>query len=264
MPSYVVVGASRGIGLEFVRQLATRPDNLVFAVARNIRSPLLQALTVELKNIYIIEGDVVDHRSLEHAAQEIVKLSGGVLDVLVHNAARLDSSLIYRGFKDYKDLDELDEDFIDAFKVNTLGVVHSISAFVPLLRKGVQKKIVVISTQGASPALTLRAESAGVAAYCTTKAAAVMIATKYAAGLKDEGFIVVSLNPGVVDTSGTAVDTSAGPSFQSVVDKFKEIGLRAELLTPEQSVEKQLQVIDNLRPEQNGAFLEYHGEVVVY
>ena len=41
------------------------------------------------------------------------------------------------------------------------------------------------------------------AAYGITKAAAVMVATKWANKLKDDGFVVVSLAPGLVDTTGT-------------------------------------------------------------
>ncbi|KAI0669047.1 NAD-P-binding protein [Trametes maxima] len=264
MPSFAVIGASRGIGLEYVRQLAVRPNSQVFAVARSTAAPLLQALAADHKNVHIVGGDVVDHRSLKHAAVEIAGLSGDTLDVLIHNAARIDSSTILRGFDDYKDLDELDADLIDAFKVNTLGVVHSISAFLPLLRKGATKKIIVIGTTGSVPSVTMLTASAGMAAYTTTKAAAIMVATKYAARLKGKGFTVVSINPGVVDTSETAGGSAGDFSFQATIDGLKDLGITVELQTPEQSVARQLKVIDGLRSEQNGAFLEYTGDVVTY
>ena len=41
------------------------------------------------------------------------------------------------------------------------------------------------------------------AAYGMSKAAALIATTKFAMKLKQEGFIVVSLNPGLVDVSGT-------------------------------------------------------------
>ena len=87
MPSYAVVGASRGIGLEYVRQLvsrstpdyvyiahalvdiriqAARPDSIVFAVVRNAaNSKHLQAAIQGLKNVHVLEADVADYRSLE-------------------------------------------------------------------------------------------------------------------------------------------------------------------------------------------------------
>ncbi|OJT11341.1 Homoaconitase, mitochondrial [Trametes pubescens] len=211
MLTYAVIGASRGIGLEFVQQLAQKPDTVVFAVVRDVTSAYLQPVAAAHKNVHVIQGDVADHRSLARAAEEIAATSGGVLDVLIHNAARMNSAQIFRGFEDYKDLDELDADFVDAFKINTLGAVHSVSAFLPLLQRSAAptRKIVVISSGGALPARTVRTSETGIVAYCTTKAAAVMVAAKYAARLATERFAVVSMNPGVVDTSVTAAAACA-------------------------------------------------------
>ncbi|KAI0372392.1 NAD-P-binding protein [Pilatotrama ljubarskyi] len=263
MPSYAVIGASRGIGLEFVRQLASRPATTVFALVRNTNSPLLQSFAAEHRNVHVIEGDVVDHRSLSRAAEAVAAISEGALDVLIHGAARTGGGQLFRrGFDHYKDLDELDEDFIDAFKANTLGIVHSVSVFLPLLRRGTAKKIVIIGTAGASPKFTVFAGVPDVVAYNVTKAAGLMVAAKYAVSLKREGFTVVSIHPGVVDTSATAVEP-VKVDFQAVVKKMKERGIRnAEVLTPAQSVEAQLRLIESLTPEKNGAFLSYTGEDV--
>ncbi|KAI0819436.1 NAD-P-binding protein [Trametes gibbosa] len=261
MPSYAIIGASRGIGLEFIHQIAKKSDAMVFAVARDVNAPLLKRFAAEYKNVHIVQGDVVDHRSMARAAEEIAALSGGALDVLVHNAARMNSAQIFRGFDDYKTIDELDEDFRDAFNVNTLGVIHSISAFLPLLRLSTAstRKIVVISSGGALPARIVRTGEGDVVAYSTTKAAAVMVAAKYAARLASERFAVISLAPGIVDTSGTATATSQR-SFKDVADQLSQAGVSAELLTPAQSVAAQLEVIDNLTSTHNGAFLTYKGE----
>lgn len=82
-------------------------------------------------------------------------------------------------------------------------MIHSISAFLPLLRAGSAKKIVVISTGGAVPQLVLQADIANMCAYGATKAAAALATTKWALQLKGEGFVVVSLTPGLVDTTDT-------------------------------------------------------------
>lgn len=73
----------------------------------------------------------------------------------------------------------------------------------PLLRAGPTKKIIVIGTGGGDPKAVLTVGIKNMVAYCATKAAAVMVATKWALELKDEGFVVVTLTPGLVDTSGT-------------------------------------------------------------
>lgn len=126
-------------------------------------------------------------------------------------------------------MDELDADLIDAvrplssspspyspdspkalrqYKINALGVIHGIAAFLPLLRASPAplRKIVVINTGGADPKTVLKIGIPDMAAYGMTKAAALMATTKYALKLKDERFVVVSITPGIVDTSATMDD----------------------------------------------------------
>ncbi|KAI0326871.1 NAD-P-binding protein [Cubamyces sp. BRFM 1775] len=264
MPTfYAVVGASRGIGLEYVRQLAARNDTVVFAVVRNKqRSTHLLTAVSGLSNVHVIEGDIVDHKSMERAAREIASISGGKLDFLIHNAAKLDSPQVYRGFYDYSSMDELDADLIDSFKINSLGVIHSISAFVLLLRAGDAKRIVVISTGGADPKAVFHAGIGDMVAYGITKAAAVMIATKWATKLKDDGFVVVSLAPGLVDTTATMGETGdaeAHALLMKATDQLHANGHKIPLQTPAESVKMQIDLIDGLKTSDNGALLSHTG-----
>ncbi|KAH9837557.1 uncharacterized protein C8Q71DRAFT_753147 [Rhodofomes roseus] len=209
MPTYAVIGATRGVGLEIVRQLAANPDNTVFATARNVEKSLHLAKVIQeapAKNVVALQADVVDHRSLKVAAEKIAQATGGALDVLIHNAAKMDyaNGNLYRSLTEYESMDALDAEFIEAFKVNTLGAIHSVDAFLPLLRKGSTKKIVIISTDGGERDVVWKTGTTILAAYCVTKSAENMVMTKYAAELVDEGFIVAAISPGVVDVSGTA------------------------------------------------------------
>ncbi|KAI0742352.1 NAD-P-binding protein [Daedaleopsis nitida] len=265
MTSYAIIGASRGIGLAYVRLLAARPDATVFAVVRSASTAIhLNAAIHGLKNVHVVEGDVADYRTLEAAASQVSTLSGGTLDCLIHNAARTDSSRAFKGYESFEDMQELDEDFIDAFKVNTLGVIHGIAAFLPLLRasSALLKKIVVISTGGADPKTVLSYGIADMAAYQITKAAALMATTKYALKLKDDRFVVVSLTPGLVDVSdtfGEHGDAAAKARVKAAAEKLLEAGAPIVLQTPEESVGDQLRVIDALRSEDNGLLLAHTG-----
>ncbi len=98
---------------------------------------------------------------------------------------------------------------VSQFKVNGLGVIHSIAAFLPLLRAGPTKKIVVISTAGADPKTVRASGFAGGPGYAVSKAAGLLATIKWALKLQDEGFVVVAVNPGLVDSSGTSGEQSA-------------------------------------------------------
>ena len=54
----------------------------------------------------------------------------------------------------------------------------------------------------------LKAGISDMSAYHMTKAAALIATTKWALKLRDEGFVVVSLSPGLVDTTGTMGEAS--------------------------------------------------------
>lgn len=79
-------------------------------------------------------------------------------------------------------------------------------AFLPLLRAGTAKTIVVIGTGGILYSVVRKIQMQDAVAYSATKAAAAMITTKYALQLAPEGFTVVTLTPGLVDTSATDTD----------------------------------------------------------
>ncbi|KAI0694707.1 NAD-P-binding protein [Earliella scabrosa] len=265
MTSYAVVGASRGIGLEYIRQLAGRPDTTVFAVVRSARaSTHLAAAAAGLKNVHIVEADVTDYASLQAAAKKISEVTGGKLDCLIHNAARMDISTIYKSFDDYPSMDELDEDFITSYKINALGVIHSISAFLPLLRASTAplKKIVVVGTAGADPTFVYGTQIANMSSYGMTKAAALIATVKWALKLKDEGFAVVNLSPGLVDTTGTIGENGNPVARDGVMmagEFMRSLGFKVDVETPEQSVANQLKVIDGLTPSDNGLFLSHTG-----
>ncbi len=64
MVSYVITGTSRGIGLEFVKQISDRGDT-VFACARNPdKSEGLQKL-VDGKKVYGIKLDTTSEKSIK-------------------------------------------------------------------------------------------------------------------------------------------------------------------------------------------------------
>jgi len=179
------------------------------------------------------------------------------LDVLVHSAARQNNTTLYRGFADYENDDELDKDVIEYFRVNALGVVHSINAFLPLLRKGQTKKIILMHSGAGDRELIWAARADGIAAYGISRAASDMVVTKYAALLEGEGFIVTAILPGMVDVSATAVDKpddAAKAARIKLMAGLRKIApdFKPNLVTPEHAVSRMLRDIDSLSLADNG------------
>lgn len=84
------------------------------------------------------------------------------------------------------------------FRTNTLGAIHTINAFLPLLLKGQSKKIIVVSSKLGLPSHTLKTQAESATAYSVSKAALNMVVTKFAVtpSLKEQGLIIVGVEPG--------------------------------------------------------------------
>jgi NAD(P)-dependent dehydrogenase (short-subunit alcohol dehydrogenase family) len=85
MPTAIITGASRGLGLALARALDTRGWRLVLD-ARG--ADALEQATSDLRNAVALPGDVTDHRH----RSALVALAGPQVDLLVNNASILGPS----------------------------------------------------------------------------------------------------------------------------------------------------------------------------
>ena len=74
------------------------------------------------------------------------------------------------------------------------------TAFLPLLRAGNTKRVVVIGTGGVVPGFIRGVGMDNMAAYGMSKAAQLIAAVKWSVKLQPEGFTVVTISPGMIDT----------------------------------------------------------------
>jgi len=280
MPSYVVAGASRGLGLEFVKQLLDR-GNIVIALARN-PSGAKGLVAIKNKNLYIVKADITDVPSLKAAAEETAKITGGSLDVLINNAAYQDPQHSFHSILEFPNEDSLIESFNACWKTNVLGPILTTNAFLPLLRKGTLKKVLNLDTGVADAEMNLKADLAGQTAYCVSKAALEMVGVKYAIALKAEGFTFLSISPGLVNTAEAprtphvcGFYTSHGrltsiiplappealPGIQKMVEAFLKVypNWKGSPIEPPESVEKMLAILDKATPEDSGKFISHLG-----
>jgi NAD(P)-dependent dehydrogenase (short-subunit alcohol dehydrogenase family) len=207
MSSYAVTGTSRGLGLEFVKQLSQNPKNTVFAIARNPDSATaLQELATQRTNVHVVKADITDPQSLVDAAAQISKITNGTLDVLINNAVSVNmASMALPPSQIPLDVAATREFFKAAYESSLYGAVWTTNAFLPLIESGKDKKIVHISTAMADQHVIKKTGIPISVDYAVAKGAMNVLVAKYAAELEPKGIKVVGISPGWVDTY-------AGPS----------------------------------------------------
>ncbi|KAH8553728.1 hypothetical protein BGW37DRAFT_269596 [Umbelopsis sp. PMI_123] len=269
MASYLVTGASRGIGLEYVRQLSEDGKNTVIGLVRNAAKANFLHEISGRPNVHIVEGDITSIEKMQKAAGIVSSITGGSLDYIIENAGGnfgTNSSLA----KPNVELPTLIEQINENFEVNAISGVITTNVFLPLLRKGKAKKIILISSALGDIDFTRTSEFPYAAPYGIAKVAVNFIVQKYAVELAEEGFVVIALSPGVVDVSSTK---EGGPPqlteeemkfWAAAFEDFKKVApdWDGKPLAVQDSVSKQLKVIGSLSPKDAGKMLSQNGNNV--
>src|SRR5690554_4440427 len=140
MKSAFITGANKGIGFETAKQLLQK-GFYVYIGSRNLQNGLqsVEKLKTEcLTNVEAIQIDVTDDKSVKNAQIEIGKRTDS-LDVLINNAG-------INGGAPYTALEASTSQFFSAFNTNVFGVARVTQAFIDLLKKSPDPRIVNVST----------------------------------------------------------------------------------------------------------------------
>lgn len=205
MKAALITGANKGIGLETARQLAQK-GFYVYMGTRTLKSGLeaIQQLKAEgLENIEAIELDVTSQHSVDSARAEIGKKTE-VLDILINNAGI--NGIKFNGDKPvmHTATDTSVDVFKEVFEVNVYGVIRVTQAFLDLLRKSSQPRIVNVSSSQGS--LTLHSDPTFIhykfkgAVYQSSKSALNMYTIVLAYELRDTAIKVNAVSPGSTKT----------------------------------------------------------------
>jgi NAD(P)-dependent dehydrogenase (short-subunit alcohol dehydrogenase family) len=233
--SWFVSGANRGIGFDLVKQIASRPNTIVFASARNpAKATTLQQFAKEHPNVHIVQLEATSEEDAMNAAKSVEHTSGK-LDVLIANAGM---------YLNHQPAIEVDiKSFQQHLDVNLIGTLILFKALYPLLAKGSTKKVVTISSFVGSIASSLPVANT---VYGSTKAALNYVTRSIHKEHLKEGFIVFPIDPGMVDTD----------MFQSAKEEFLQFG---SPITSEESAKTMLEVINRAGPEDSGRFWSHGG-----
>lgn len=166
---------------------------------------------------------------------------------------------------------------ISQFDVNVIGTIQTINAFLPLLRAGRTKKVIVISGPG-DAGTVLSTEDSLYPSYAISKAGVNMAVAKFAVEFKREGFVFVGIDPGAVKI---ASDSCARYIFRWPIPDVTECSIASEVIeghyqvhvaelrnahpevegaiTVEESVRDQIALIGRVTAMDSGAFLTRTG-----
>jgi NAD(P)-dependent dehydrogenase (short-subunit alcohol dehydrogenase family) len=179
MPSVLITGAGRGLGLELARQYSQEGWRVVGTVRGESRE-LIETGT------RVLEADVTDFEKVRNLA---AALRGEPVDLLICNAGIIGKRGMALGRFDYAEWERV-------LRVNLLGAAAVIEALVENVKASERKTIAVMSSRLGSIAQT----SGETLPYSTSKAALNLLAKALAATLAPAGVIVVALSPGWVRT----------------------------------------------------------------
>lgn len=230
--------------------------------------------------MHIIQAEISEPKSIRAAAAEVAKITGGSLDVLINNAALVSEEHSALSPGDITESNEaaFAKDVHDSITTNVLGVIYTVNAFLPLIKKGKSKKVITISTGMADEDLILGTEIAAAVPYSLSKGAVNVVVTKYAAQYKQDGIVFSAISPGWVDTatrerewprwlkvavedanfgSATEADKAA---YNWMLASFQKVAPIKGKLSTEDSVKMQLDTINKLTIKDTGKFISHHGD----
>jgi NAD(P)-dependent dehydrogenase (short-subunit alcohol dehydrogenase family) len=237
VPTILITGTSRGIGLEFTRQYAALGWRVLATCRRPHEANELQDIAAEYPNVTIDELDVLRHDMIDSLAK---KYKDQPIDVLLNVAGFFGDNLRMRG----SFFGKLDYDLWDLYvHTNAIGPLKMAEAFFDHVVASEQKKIMTISSQQGS---IEDSYGPGSFFYRGSKAALNMFLHTLSGQtkVKKNDVLIGMFSPGLI-----------------IDDRTRNLPLEGKVERPI-SVTAMIGVIENFTPEMSGGFYKWSGETV--
>jgi NAD(P)-dependent dehydrogenase (short-subunit alcohol dehydrogenase family) len=230
MPSILITGSNRGMGLEWVRQYA----DLGWRVYATCRFPEqaedLKQISQQHSNLSIHQLDITKPDHVQCITQD---LADSKLDILVNNAG-----VYYERWGKDK-LGTIDYNaWQESFNVNTLGAVRVTEALRGNLALGEKRLVVAVSSHMGSIEDT---KAPNDYAYRSSKAALNIAMKGLVYELSDYGIGILLFHPGWVSTRMGGSDAP---------------------LTAKESVSNMRALVDKFQQEESGQFYRHDGVII--
>lgn len=220
MSNILIIGANRGLGLEFAKQYSELGHH-VFATTRDkSKSDQLVATA----NTTVLELDLNEDKSIDRFIDEMSSIK---IDILIHNSG------IFRDEQLNEDL-EIDA-WMNEMRINAITPIIVARKLKQNVLEGKDKKIIFISSQMGSIDDNY---SGRFYFYRSSKSALNSAAKSLAIDWKDKNISVLMLHPGWVKT---------------------DMGGESAKLEIPDSIQRMIQVISDLNLETSGSFVNYEG-----
>jgi NAD(P)-dependent dehydrogenase (short-subunit alcohol dehydrogenase family) len=228
MSTIMIVGATRGIGLELTKQYA-KEGNQVIACARDTgNASLLDEAVSGSDNITIEQLDIADPGSIESASSRIGE---SIIDSVIIVAGSVG------GMPDNQSIDNIDiAEWHNTLNTNTVGPLLVAKAFKSNLAASGKGNLMILSSQLAASTWPM----GGMYIYSTTKAAVSKVGQILALDWAEDPIIVSIMHPGWVQTD------MGGPTAE---------------ITAEESASGIRNVISGLTKEDSGNFYKWNGDI---
>lgn len=228
MPTLLITGANRGIGLALCQQYLEHGWSVIATSRSPNKANALNQLKTQYPLLTIHQLDVTNYAQLKQLSATLAPTK---INVIINNAG------IY-GPKNYG-FGHCDEAaWRDVFETNAIAPAKLAEAFFTQLKAADNPIFAAISSRVGSHSENTKG---GGYLYRSSKAALNSVVKSLSNDLLPLGIKTVSLHPGWVKTD------MGGPNA---------------LITPEQSAIGLKQVIDNLSEQQSGGFFGYQGEEI--